>query len=80
MSAATQKQAPETVALWRAVSIVGSQSGLARMIGVPQSTLNYWLHGAGRVPAEHCLAVARATGHKVRQAHLRPDLFGDKQK
>ena len=66
-------------ALKRAVGIMGSQSALARAIGenVKQAHVWYWLNeGAGRVPAEHCAAIERATEGKVTRHDLRPDIFG----
>lgn len=64
-------------ALLRAVDILLSQSALARALGIKQQNVSYWLHdGKGKVPAEYCAKIARATGGKVTRHDLRPDLFG----
>lgn len=62
----------------RAVQIVGGQTKLARHIGGPvkQAHVWNWLHKGTRVPAEHCLAIERATGGAVTRYALRPDVFG----
>src|SRR3954471_303752 len=65
---------PMLAALQRAVEIAGSQSALARAIGVKQAHVWNWLQ-SGRVPAEHVLAVEGATA--VSRHDLRPDVFGD---
>lgn len=64
-------------ALQRAIDLVGGQSALARALGEPvkQAHVWYWLKGAGRVPAEYCAAIERATEGKVTRHDLRPDLF-----
>lgn len=60
------------IALRRATSIAGGQSALARKIGKRQSHVWAWLK-SGRVPAEMCAPIERATG--VPRHELRPDLF-----
>jgi DNA-binding transcriptional regulator YdaS (Cro superfamily) len=59
----------------RAVKEVGSQSALARAIGVSPQAVQQWLE-ANRVPAERVLAVESATDGKVTRHDLRPDVFG----
>ena len=59
-------------ALHKAVSIAGSQKALADQIGVVQSAVANWLK-RGNIPAEHCLAIEKATGGKVTRQELRPD-------
>lgn len=60
-----------------AVEVLGSQSALARAIGVSQQRVAYWLNQAKRgVPAEHVHAIEQATGGRVTAAQLRPDIFG----
>ena len=66
-------------ALRRAVTLVGSQSALARALGdnVKQGHVWYWLEkGQGKVPAEYCAAIELATGGKITRHDLRPDIFG----
>jgi DNA-binding transcriptional regulator YdaS (Cro superfamily) len=67
-------------ALRRAIEVVDSQSALARALGINQQNVSYWLHeGKGKVPAEYCTGIERATGGKVTRHDLRPDLFGPNQ-
>lgn len=60
-------------ALETAIAIAGSQSALARRIGVRQGYVWKWLRSK-KVPAERCDAIERATG--VSRHLLRPDVFG----
>lgn len=60
-------------ALLRAVDVCGSQSALASAIGLTQAHVWNWLN-RGRVPAEHCPAIERATQRAVRCELLRPDV------
>ena len=64
-----------TSAIEKAISITGSQSELARRIGVRQGTLWKWLR-KGVAPAEHIVAIERATNGKISRYELRPDVFG----
>lgn len=69
-------------AIEEAVSIVGGQSALARLIGgdVKQAHVWYWLNTPGaKVPAEHCAAIEHATEGKITREELRPDVFGPLQ-
>lgn len=57
-----------------AVSIAGSQSELARRIGVRQMHVWNWLNRSrGKVPGEHVIPIEKATG--VSRHALRPDLY-----
>ncbi|QAZ38449.1 Cro/Cl family transcriptional regulator [Methylibium sp. Pch-M] len=60
-------------ALSRAVEIAKGQAALASAIGVKQQHVWNWL-SRGRVPAEHCPAIERATAGAVRCEELRPDV------
>ena len=56
------------------ISIVGSQSGLARAIGCKTAQrVNNWVR-RGCVPADVCPAIERATKGAVRCEDLRPDV------
>lgn len=55
-----------------AVKRAGSQSELARRIGVRQGYIWKWLR-SGRIPAERVLAVEAATG--ISRSELRPDIY-----
>ena len=57
----------------RAAQIVGSLSALARALGIKPPTVHQWADGSRPVPAQHCLAIERATSGAVTRADLRPD-------
>ena len=59
-------------ALQRVIDIVGSQSQLAREIGVKQAHIYYWLTHAAVVPAEHCPAIERLVKRAVCCEDLNP--------
>ncbi len=59
----------------RAVHEAGSQSALARAVGVTPQAVQQWI-STGRIPAERVIAVENATGGKVTRHDLRPDVFG----
>ena len=65
----------DTAALQRAVAIAGSQTELARRIGLKQAHVWNWLNKARRVPGEAVLAIEAATDGKVTRTELRPDLY-----
>jgi len=60
-------------ALKKAVEIVGSQSELARRIGVKQQNIWSWLNRP--VPAEFVIPIERATDGQVTRHELRPDIY-----
>lgn len=60
-------------ALSQAIAHVGSQSALARICGVGQSTVWKWVQQGHRLPAEHVLTVETATG--IPRHLLRPDIY-----
>jgi DNA-binding transcriptional regulator YdaS (Cro superfamily) len=59
-------------ALEIAVKRAGSQAKMAELCGVSQTAVWKWLQSSKRLPAEHILAVERATG--VSRHDLRPDI------
>ena len=61
--------------LRRAVDIVGTQTALAKACGVKQQHVWKWLHRCPRVPAEHVLAIEKATNGAVSRHDLRPDIY-----
>lgn len=63
--------------LEKAIRIAGSQSELARRIGVKQQYIWYWLHKAKAVPAEYVAKIEAATDSRVTRYQLRPDVFGN---
>lgn len=65
-------------ALAEAIAEKGSQSALAREIGVSQATIWKWLNGLHPVTAEGALSIERVTA--VSKTNLRPDLdWGEPQ-
>jgi DNA-binding transcriptional regulator YdaS (Cro superfamily) len=63
----------QIAALKRAENHLGSQTALARAIGLVPQVVNNW-HRRGNVPAEYCPLIERATDGAVRCEHLRPDV------
>jgi DNA-binding transcriptional regulator YdaS (Cro superfamily) len=61
------------MSLEHAIQTVGGHRALARKIGVTYQAIQKWR--AGRVPAERCAEIERATGGEVTRHDLRPDLF-----
>lgn len=61
----------------RAEYIVGSRSKLARMIGVTQTAIRYWITHRNGVPtnAGFCEAIEKATNGKVTAKELNPEMF-----
>lgn len=61
-------------ALEKAIKRAGGQEALALALGVPQSTISYWLRGSKKgVAAEKAIDIERVTF--VQRHELRPDLF-----
>lgn len=56
-----------------AAGVVGSQSGLAALLGVTKGAVHQWKLDGRAVPIEHCAAIEQATGGKVTRRDLRPD-------
>ena len=62
-----------SLSVGKAVAIVGSQSALARALGVSPQAVNQWLKS--KVPAERVLDIEFATNGQVTRHDLRPDLY-----
>jgi len=60
-------------ALYRAIAILKTQSGLAKAIGRRQQDITNWIK-RGRVPADHCPLIERVTAGQVTCEQLRPDI------
>jgi len=58
----------------RAVSLVGGQSALARIIGIKPQSVRHWVV-SGLVPPRRVIAIEEATGGKVTRQELRPDIY-----
>jgi DNA-binding transcriptional regulator YdaS (Cro superfamily) len=62
---------PEMAALDRAIRICGGVGALAARLGIVQGAVSNWKK-RGRVPAEHCPAIERATERQVMCEELCP--------
>jgi len=60
-------------ALQAAVNKAGSQSELARLVGISSTAVWKWVQSSKRVPPEFVLAVEEATG--ISRHDLRPDIY-----
>lgn len=52
------------VVIEKAISLAGSQSDLAKIVGVGQSTVSKWLNGA-EISSRYISAIVKATDGKV---------------
>jgi len=57
-------------AIERAIEVVGSQTGLAKILGVKQSHVWNWLHVHHRCPAKYIRLTALATKGEVSETEL----------
>lgn len=62
-------------ALEAAVQYFGTETGLAKAIGMPQQSINDVMRAGRITPATWCLKIENATGGKVTRHQLRPDLY-----
>lgn len=60
-------------ALKRAVAVLGGQTAMARLLGISQPSVWYWVDKGRALPPEHVLAVEEATG--ISRHDLRPDIY-----
>ena len=60
-----------------AVTEVGTQAALAAILGIKSPSISEW-RKRGKVPADRCIAIERATNGAVTRYELRPDVFGTK--
>ena len=60
-------------ALRDAIDEVGSQSAMARLLGITQASVWGWLNRGTPLPPQHVLKVEAATG--VSKHDLRPDIY-----
>lgn len=57
-----------------------TQHGLAKRLGVTQSSISQWLSGATKITAERAIEIELATNCLVTREELRPDIFRQKKK
>jgi DNA-binding transcriptional regulator YdaS (Cro superfamily) len=55
----------------RAAKLVGGGAALAKILKIQRQAIYQW----ARVPADHVIAIERATAGKVTRQELRPDLY-----
>jgi DNA-binding transcriptional regulator YdaS (Cro superfamily) len=60
-------------AIAKAVEIVGSQTALAKMLGVKQAHVWNWLHVHKRSPAKYIRRISQATNGQVTESDLLRD-------
>ena len=60
----------------RAVAIVGSQSALARLLGVTPQSVSRWVQ-SGCAPAKRIVQIEHATAGRVTRQELKPELYGN---
>ena len=58
-----------------AVRLAGSQTALARLLGVSAQAVQKWV-SARNVPPERCLAIERVLNRRVERYALNPRVFG----
>lgn len=67
-----------TKAIHQAVALVGTQSGLAKQLGVPRASVWQWMHiPQTLVPPKHCAKIESITNGQVSRQALRPDDWQD---
>jgi DNA-binding transcriptional regulator YdaS (Cro superfamily) len=59
----------------KAIEVVGSQSELARLVGVSPQAVHAWTKG-GAISALCASRIERATAGAITRSDLRPDIFG----
>lgn len=70
----------EAAALQRAKQILGgSEVALANALGRRQQSVNETIKRGGRIPADWCVLIEKATEGRVKSHELRPDLFSQAQ-
>jgi DNA-binding transcriptional regulator YdaS (Cro superfamily) len=63
-----------------AVDYCGSQSELARRIGVSQQAISIWLKSGKPVDGDYVIDIETATDGHVPRERLRPDLYGNRRR
>lgn len=58
----------------KAITLVGTQMGLAKACGVTQSAVQKWLHGKANVAPKNVKSVVEATKGVIQGYEIRPDL------
>lgn len=58
-----------------AVRLAGSQTKLAKLLGVGQSIISAWARGEKKIPPERAIQVEQKFEGRVSRALIRPDLW-----
>ena len=61
--------------LQKAISILGSQSELARAIKTKQQNVWYWLNVSKEVPPKYAIPIEQATDGEVSRHEICPDIY-----
>ncbi len=61
-----------TVALLKAIRLLGTQSELARQLKVKRETVNKWLNRNKHIPFEYAMAIEILTDHQINCYELAP--------
>lgn len=56
------------------VAIFGSQTELARQLGVTRSCVNKWVHRQ-RIPPHYVIRIEKASEGQITRWEMRPDLY-----
>lgn len=64
---------PPNPAVKLASVAVGSQTELAKELGVPAPVVTEWIKGKREVPAQRCVQIEQITKGEVTRKHLRAD-------
>lgn len=71
----TQRKITESqAALQRAITLAGSATALAGLLGITKGAVSQWKDEGRKVPAEYCPSIERITDSAVRCEDLRPDV------
>lgn len=61
--------------LYQAISYFGTQTELARKLGLDKSIVTHWVKRRRNITAETAIEIENITNQTVLREHLRPDLF-----
>lgn len=62
-------------AIRKAIKLAGSQSALARVVGISPQAMGVQIR-RGQITPEHCVAIEKAFPGAITRHELRPDHFG----
>jgi len=62
-------------AIVKACQLVGGQSEMARILGVPPAFVYQWVKGLRRIPDKYALPIEVATSGKVSRKQICPDAW-----